>query len=247
VLCSIANMHWIKNKEEKYFRLLERVYPEPRLKCGLADSSEGSEKGQCRACTFKIGEFEFDDVLEQLIRNGQIRNGGIHRAHLCPYQVFAGMLLGNLDDGPEAERVENWKRGLAIRNLERAKKNIAGALAVFGHDIEIHKDADEFYRRLEFVRRSQGIIGKAITAIKAVYKEPKPKTGHPGKLDAQAITEACLTSWRLLVGKEAGKNNTQFQELLSKTWISVHGAKKEKDEPDWEYQIKAAKKRRTVQ
>jgi hypothetical protein len=67
-------MHWIKNKEEKYFRLLERVYPEPRLKCGLADSSEGSEKGQCRACTFKIGEFEFDDVLEQLIRNGQIRN-----------------------------------------------------------------------------------------------------------------------------------------------------------------------------
>jgi hypothetical protein len=233
-----APMHAIKHKPDGYYQLLERALLGPRSKCQLSSNSEKNKNGRCSICPYKQEEFEFDHVLARLIENGTI-----HRLRLCPYQIFAGMLLEDLD--LEAERVENWKRGLAIKKLERAKKDIAGALAMFGHDIEIHKDADELYRRLDFVGRSQRIIGRAITALKAVYKEPKPKTGHPGKLDARAITAGCLASWRLLVGKEVGKNNTQFLDLLSATWIAVEGSNKR--EPDWQHQIKAAKKRRADQ
>jgi hypothetical protein len=234
-------MEPIRDEREGYFKLLERIYLGPRTKCQFNREPENNKNGRCSSCTIKEAEFEFDNVLARLIKNGTI-----HRSALCPYRLFAGLLLHDLEDGPDAKLVSIEKRQVAIKALESAQRSITGALTLFGIDIEIHKDADDLYQRLNNVKVSQRFIRVAIAALKARQRKlPARRGGRPAKLNAQVIADYCLSVWQLLVGKEANPKNTQLQDLLSATWISVHGAKER--EPDWEHQIKAAKKRRTAQ
>jgi hypothetical protein len=243
VVCRIvvvAGMHAIKNKKERYFKLIERALLGPRTKCQLSGNSEEHKNVRCSVCHIKEEEFEFDHVLAQLIENGTI-----HQPRLCPYQFFAGMLLDDLEDGPDAQLVSMEKLHVAIKALAKAQESITGALTLFGDDIEIHKHADELYQRLNNLKSLQRFIPMALTSLKARHKEPRPRRGgRPRKLDAHGITDCCSSTWRVLVGKEANQKNTRFQDLLSATWIAVHGANER--EPDWEHQIKAAKKRRTA-
>ena len=65
----------MKDRDARYYKLLERAFG-PRAFCKLSGSPTDKKNGKCSACTFKIGEFEFDEVIASLIRKGKLRTEG---------------------------------------------------------------------------------------------------------------------------------------------------------------------------
>ena len=60
----------MKDRDARYYKLLERVFG-PRAFCKLSGAPTDKKNGKCSACTFKI-EFEFDEVIANLVRKGKL-------------------------------------------------------------------------------------------------------------------------------------------------------------------------------
>jgi hypothetical protein len=223
----------MKDRDARYYKLLERAFG-PRALCKLSGSAIDKKNGKCSACTFKI-EFEFDEVLANLVRKGKLRREGP-----CPFFLFAAALANALDHGQEAQLKSQEDESFAISELQRALKHIAGALNKLDRkEIEIHHADDPFYAKLMDVAISEIFLTGAVKALKARHKAAVRQRGRPAKLDAQDITRSCLRAWELLTRKEPGKNNAGFLELLSATWTSVYGD--QRPEPSWAYHIDGLK------
>jgi hypothetical protein len=223
----------MKDRDARYYKLLERAFG-PRAFCKLSGAPTDKKNGKCSACTFKI-EFEFDEVIANLVRKGKLRREGP-----CPFFLFAAALANTLDYGPEAQLRAQENERFAISELQRALRHIAGALNKLGREeIQIQHAYDPFFAKLMDVTISEIFLTGALKALKARHKVAVRQRGRPSKLDAQDITRSCLTAWELLMRKEPGKNNAGFLELLSATWTTVYG--EQRPEPSWAYHIDSLK------
>ena len=74
-------------------------------------------------------------------------------------------------------------------------------------------------------------------------KPAPPRRGRPGALEIQGIVGACADAWKELIGKNPGKNNIKFHDLLHAAAETVLGPLD--PEPDWEHQIVAARRRQS--
>jgi hypothetical protein len=72
-------------------------------------------------------------------------------------------------------------------------------------------------------------------------KPAPPRRGHRGFLDVQGIVSTCDYAWKELIGSKPGKNDVEFHGLLLAAAETVLGPLD--PEPDWEWQIVAARKR----
>jgi hypothetical protein len=224
----------MKDRDARYYKLLDRAFG-PRAFCKLSGALTDRKNGKCRACTFQIGEFEFDEVIANLVRKGKIRTGGP-----CPFFFFAASLANTLDYGPEAQLRAQENERFAISELQRALRHIAGALNKLGREeIQIQHTDDPFYAKLMDISISEVFLTGALKALKARYKAAISSKGRPPKLDAQDITKCCLTAWEMLMRKEPDKNNAGFLELLSASWTTVYG--EQRPEPSWAYHIDSFK------
>jgi hypothetical protein len=224
----------MKDRDARYYELLSRVYG-PRASCKLTLAPRDRKNGKCSACMVQIGEFEFDEVISNLVRNGKIRT-----ERVCPFFIFSGVLASTLGHGLEAELKSQENERFAISELRRALKFIAGALNSLGREeIYIHHAEDPFYGKLIGISASEVLLTEALKALKARYKAPIAQRGRPPKLDAQDITQACSKAWRMLMRKEPGKNNASFLVLLSGTWTTVYG--EQRREPSWGHHIDSLK------
>jgi hypothetical protein len=226
-------------KQARYYGLIERAAFGPKSACQLKNETRDRKDGYCKVCTCKRHEFEFDNVLSQLIADGVFTHFAI-----CPFHLFAGMLLATLHSGPEAQFVLFQKKQFAIDQLNKASKCIAAALNYFNReDIEISKEEFSLYARLHDLAQCEPIISAASDTIKAGHKQSKARGGRPTRLDAEGITECCLPVWQMLAGDEpVGSHNVRLHDLLSATWTTAYGS--QKPEPNWEHQIKKAQKRK---
>ena len=223
----------MKDRDVRYYQLLERAFG-PRAFCKLSGAPTDKKNGKCSACTFK-NEFEFDEVIANLVRKGKLRREGP-----CPFFLFAAALANTLDYGPEAQLRAQEHERFAISELQRALKHIAGALNKLGREeIAIHHADDPFYAKLMDVTIAEVFLTGALEALKVRSKVAVQQRGRPAKLDAQDITRCCLIVWKLLMRKEPGKNNAGFLELLSATWRTVYG--EQRPEPSWAYHIDSLK------
>jgi hypothetical protein len=226
----------MKDRDASYYKLLNRAFG-PRASCGLSTALKDRESGKCSACTFQIGEFEFDEVIADLVRKGKIRT-----ERVCPFFLFAGLLAHTLDYGPEAQLNSQENERYAISELQRALRHIAGALNKLGREeINIQHADDPFYAKLMDIIISEVFLTGALKALKARYEAPVAQRGRPPKLDAQDITRCCLKAWPMLMQEEPGKNNARLLELLSATWRAVYG--EQRPEPDWTHQIASLKQK----
>jgi hypothetical protein len=224
----------MKDRDARYYQLLERAFG-PRAFCKLSGAPADKKNGKCSACTFKM-EFEFDEVIANLIRKGKLRRGGP-----CPFFLIAAALANALDYGLEAQLKSQDHERFAISELQRALKHIAGALNKLGREeIAIHHADDPFYAKLMDVSIAEVFLTGALKALKARATAVVQQRGRPAKLDAQDITRCCLEVWELLMRKEPGKNNAGFLELLSAAWRTVYG-EEQRPEPSWAYHIDSLK------
>ena len=223
----------MKDRDARYYQLLNRAFG-PRAFCKLSAAPKDRKNGKCSACTFQIGEFEFDEAIANLVRKGKIPTGP------CPFFLFAASLANTLDSGPEAQLKAQENERFAISELQRALRHIAGALNKLGREeILIHHTDDPFYAKLMDIDISEVFLTGALKALKARYKAAISSKGRPPKRDAQDITQCCLTAWVMLTRKEPGKNNAGFLELLSASWTTVYG--EQRPEPSWAYHIDSVK------
>jgi hypothetical protein len=226
----------MKDRNARYYDLLERAFGQ-RAACKLTEATpKERQNGKCSACTFNIDQFEFDRVIADLIRKSKLRREG-----LCPFFLFAGLLAHTLDYGSEAQLTSQDNERFAISALERALKQIAGALNKLDRkEIEIHHRDDPYYAKLMDIAVSEHFLTSALAALKATYNAPLDKRGRPEMLDAQDIARCCSEAWKMLREKEPGKNNAGFLELLSATWTTVYG--EHRPEPSWPHHIDALKR-----
>jgi hypothetical protein len=130
----MARSNTMKARNARYYDLLERMFA-PRPACKLTEAAPKDRKnGKCSACPFNIDQFAFDQVIADLIRKGKLRREGV-----CPFFLFAGLLARTPDYGSEAQLTLQDNERFAISALERALKQIAGALNRLDRkEIEIH-------------------------------------------------------------------------------------------------------------
>jgi hypothetical protein len=164
----------MKDRDARYYKLLDRAFG-PRAFCKLSAAAlKGRKNGKCGACTFQIDEFEFDEVIANLVRKGKIRTGP------CPYFLFAASLANTLDYGPEAQLRAQENERFAISELQRALRHIAGALNKLGREeILIHHTDDPFYAKLMDISISEVFLTGALKALKARYKAAISSKGRP--------------------------------------------------------------------
>jgi hypothetical protein len=113
-----------------------------------------------------------------------IRKGKLRREGLCPFFLFAGLLARTLDYGSEAQLTSQDNERFAISALERALKQIAGALNKLDRkEIEIHHRDDPFYAKLMDIAVSERFLTSALEALKARYNAPLDKRGRPEMLE----------------------------------------------------------------
>ena len=163
----------MKDRDARYYKLLERAFG-PRAFCKLSGAPTDKKNGKCSACTFKI-EFEFDEVIANLIRKGKLRSKGP-----CPFFLFAASLANTLDYGPEAQLKSQENERFAISELQRALRHIAGALNKLGREeIEIHHADDPFYAKLMDVSHFRSIPDRSVESFEGQVQGASPAERAP--------------------------------------------------------------------
>jgi hypothetical protein len=215
-----------------------KLQPEPRRR-----------RDRCSACSTNTG-LKIDNEIARLIRKGVIAAPA-----RCPYLEFTRALVVALLVGPGAKEAAKESHRTRIIELTTALRHIDRALKTLSRKREDIKylaaqSDNELLRRLADVVTAETFIADAVNFFientKRYYGEDltKPRRsrrGHPGFRDIQGIVGTCAYAWKELTGKRPGKNNVNFHGLLHAAAETVLGPLD--PEPDWEWQILAARKR----
>ena len=108
---------------------------------------------------------------------------------------------------------------------------------------------EELFGHLTNVVTAETLIDNAVKFLienaKRNYGEETDftKPAPPSALEIQGIVGACADAWKELIGKNPGKNNIKFHDLLHAAAETVLGPLD--PEPDWEHQIVAARQRQS--
>jgi hypothetical protein len=233
--------------KQLWTRLLGTDIPE----CQLRSEPLSWQNGRCSTCTVKL-DLDIDHSVAHLITHKIVACPA-----RCPYVVFAAALINALLVGPGAEETARDSEQTRIIELKAALKHIDRALKTLSprrEDLEYLavRGEDELFVRLHDVVKAETLIAEAvkffIENVKRNYGEgtdltkPRPpRRGRPGALELQGIVSACDDAWTQLIGKKPGKNNVNFHAVLQAAATTVLGPLD--PEPDWEWQIVAARKR----
>ena len=220
-------------------------------KLGREQRSRRSEK--CSACTFNIDLKQLDRAIGQLIEDKII----VRPAH-CPYVIFARALFialvagrGAQQSSKESERVRITELKTALRHIDRALETLSPRREEIKYLVRLD---EELFGHLTNVVTAETLIDNAVKFLienaKRNYgeetdftKPAPPRRGRPGALEIQGIVGACADAWKELIGKNPGKNNIKFHDLLHAAAETVLGPLD--PEPDWEHQIVAARQRQS--
>jgi hypothetical protein len=216
------------------------------VECKLARERR-RRSSKCSACRFGEPELEIDHAIAQLISNGSLVS-----SKQCPYLAFTSALVVGVMSGPEAE-LSGWQGQLTrIRELETALSHIARALHTMPQSrdeiLDRAEEDDPYFTALAKVIEAEALISHAWDFLKQKYKsetggiEPFSSRGRPRALDLQGIVIACADEWERLMGKQPGKNNVSFHDLLQAASATVFGPRE--TEPDWGWAIREAKRRK---
>jgi hypothetical protein len=137
----------------------------------------------------------------------------------------------------------------ALRHIDRALKTLSPRRQDIKYLVRLD---EELFSHLTDVVTAETLIDNDVKFLienaKRNYGEEtdftkpgSPRRGRSGFLDIQGIVSSCDYAWKELIGKKAGKNNVNFHALLHAAATTVLGPLE--SEPDWEWQIVAARKR----
>ena len=221
--------------------------------CKLGREPQQRRRDKCSACSINI-DLQLDHAVAQLIREGVIAAPAN-----CPYLLFTRALGFALLVGPGAEETRRESERTRIIELKTALQHVDRALKTLVPDRwEIRSlggdedEDEELFVRLADVVRAETLIDKVVKFFienakrtcgeeTDLTKPARPRRGRPGALDVQGIVSCCDDAWKELIGKQPGKNNVNFHDLLRAAAETVLGPLDA--EPDWEHQIVAARQR----
>jgi hypothetical protein len=250
-----------REREAKYGQVWRRLQrrllgSDADSKCKLGDERQDGRHAKCSACTVKLDlenpDLEIDHSIAELISDKII----VCPSH-CPYRVFASALIEALLLGPGAEETARESERTRIIELKTALTHIDRALKTLSprrEDIKylaVRSD-EELFGRLADVVTAERLITDAVNFLienakrnhaeeTDLTKPTGPKRGIRGFLDIRGVVSACDSAWKVLIGEKAGKRDANFHRLLHLAAETILGPLD--PEPDWEWQIVAARKR----